>query len=203
MRQCKYMNWLRIFLLFVFAPVVVVGVAYGFWCACVAVLSWIVAQEAQITAAIIAFGGTVIAGIGAVFVAQQRSKSREIAEAHRPRKIELYSSFITTMIGNIRKHKGADPKAFENNKEIEDFFYKFTTDVVLWGSPGVLRHYATFRNSGQERNSNIVLIMDDIMQAMRKDLGLSNWGLSRGDLMKMFLTDPESLDKLLTESPAK
>jgi hypothetical protein len=32
---------------------------------------------------------------------------------------------------------------------------------------------------------------------MRKDLGLSNWGLSRGDLIKMLLTDPESLDALI------
>ena len=49
----------------------------------------------------------------------------------------------------------------------------------------------------------MLLIMDDIMQAMRKDLGLSNWGLVRGDLMKMFLTDPETLDKMLVEETAK
>jgi len=197
------MKRLRTILPFVLLLVAVVGVGYGVWYAVAAALSWIMSQESQVAAAVIAFSGTIIAGIGAVVIAQQRSKSREIAEAHRPKKIELYNSFITTMIGIIRKHKGSDSKALEGDKDIEEFFYKFTAEVVLWGSPGVLGHYATFRNLGQEKNPNIVLIMDDIMQAMRKDLGLGNWGFSRGDLMKMFLTDPETLDKLLEESPAK
>ncbi len=197
------MKRLRHILPFVLLLVAVVGVGYGVWYAGAAGLSWIMSQESQIAAAVIAFSGTIIAGIGAVVIAQERSKSREIAEAHRPKKIELYNSFITTMIGLIRKHKGSDSKALEGDKDIQEFFYKFTAEVVLWGSPGVLGHYATFRNLGQEKNPNIILIMDDIMQAMRKDLGLSNWGLSRGDLMKMFLTDPESLDKLLEESPGK
>lgn len=197
------MNLLRTILTVVLALAVVLGLGYGLWSALAAVLSWIVTQQSQLAAAIIASSGTLITGIGVAVVAQQRAKSREIAEAHRPKKIKLYNSFITTMIGILRKHKGSDPKALEGDKEIEDFFYKFTSEVVLWGSPAVVRHYATFRNLGQERNPNIILIMDDIMQAMRKDLGLSNRGLSRGALMKMFLTDPESLDKLLVESTAK
>jgi hypothetical protein len=136
-------------------------------------------------------------GIGAVVISQQRTKSREIAESHRPKKIELYSSFITTMIGLLRKHKGADAAALKDSAEIEDFFFTFTSQVVLWGSPAVLRHYARFRHVGQRENLNVVPVMDDLMQAMRKDLGLSNRGMSRGDLMKMFLTDPESLDQPL------
>ncbi len=197
------MKQMRHILPFALLLAAVVGVGYGMWYTGSAVLSWFVSQESQVAAAVIAFSGTIIAGIGAVVIAQQRSKSREIAEAHRPKKIELYNSFITTMIGIIRKHKGSDSKVLEGDKEIEEFFYKFTTEVVLWGSPGVLGHYASFRNLGQEKNPNVILIMDDIMQAMRKDLGLSNWGLSRGDLMKIFLTDPESLDKLLEETSAK
>ncbi len=96
--------------LVVFALVVVVAIGYGLWCAFAAVLSWLMSQESQVAAAIIAFSGTVIAGIATVVISQQRSKSREIAEAHRPKKIELYNSFITTMIGILQKHKGSDPK---------------------------------------------------------------------------------------------
>ena len=171
-----HMNRLRQLLPFVVILVVVIAGGYGVWSAGAAALSWIMSQKSQVAAAVIAFSSTIITGIGAVVIAQQRSKSREIAEAHRPKKIELYNSFITTMIGIIRKHKGTDSKAIEGDKAIEEFFYTFTAEVVLWGSRGVLGHYATFRNLGQEKNQNIVLVMDDIMQAMRKDLGLSNWG---------------------------
>jgi len=189
------MNRLRTILLVVIVLGVIAAAALGVWIAFSSILKWITAQESQIGAAIIAFVSTVVGGIGAVLIAQQRSKSREIAESHRPNKIKIYSNFITTMIGIIQKHKGSDTTVLENSKEIEDFFFDFTTQVVLWGSPRVLRHYAAFRKIGQAPNLNIVLVMDDIMQAMRKDIGLSNRGLSRGDLMKMFLTDPESLDK--------
>jgi len=190
-------------------PVVIVlgfiaAAAFGVWIAFSSLLTWITAQESQIGAAIIAFVSTVGGGIGAVLIAQQRSKSREIAESHRPKKIKIYSNFITTMIGIIRKHKGSDTNVLENSKEIQNFFFDFTTQIVLWGSPGVLRHYAELMKQGQAPNPNLnlILIMDDMMQAMRKDIGLRNRGLSRGDLMKMFLTDPESLDNVF-ENPTR
>ena len=194
------MNRLRTILLVVIVLGIIAAAALGVWVAFSSLLKWITAQESEVGAAIIAFVSTVGGGIGAVLIAQQRSKSREIAESHRPNKIMIYSNFITTMIGIIRKHKGSDTTVLENSKEIEDFFFDFTTQVVLWGSPRVLRYYAAFRKIGQAPNLNILLIMDDIMQAMRKDIGLSNRGLSRGDLMKMFLTDPESLDNVF-ENP--
>lgn len=198
------MNRLRTILLVVIVLCVIAAAALGLWIVFSSLLAWIMAQESQIGAAIIAFVGTVGVGIGAVLITQQRSKSREIAESHRPKKIKIYSNFIKTMIGLIRKHKDSDTKALENGKDIQNFFFDFTTQIVLWGSPGVLRHYAELRKQGQtpNPNPNIILIMDDMMQAMRKDIGLSNRGLSRGDLMKMFLTDPESLDTVF-ENPTR
>ena len=66
---------------------------------------------------------------------------------------------------------------------------------MLWGSPGVLSAYNSFRAAGED--PKVILLVDDLLQAMRKDLGLSNWGLGRGDLMKMLLTDPEKVDEIL------
>lgn len=193
------MKLLRKISVIVFIIILILVLVYVLWFAFTNTLSWITKQESQIATAIIAFAGSVVA----VIISQQRSKSREIAEAHRPKKIKLYIGFITTMVKMLRKHKGSAPAALEGDKEIEDFFYQFTSEVVLWGSSDVLYHYARFRNPDRIGNPNTILIMDDIMQAMRKDLGLSNWGLSRGDLMKMFLTDPEALDELIVGSNLK
>lgn len=33
---------------------------------------------------------------------------------------------------------------------------------------------------------------------MREDLGLANEGLRRGDLMKLFISDPQEIDRLLS-----
>jgi len=196
------MNRLRTILLIVIVLGVTTATAFGVWIAFSSLLTWITAQESQIGAAIIAFVSTVGGGIGAVLIAQQRSKSREIAESHRPKKIKIYNNFITTMIGLIQKHKDSDTTALESDKDMQNFFFDFTTQIVLRGSPGVLRHYANLRKEGQapKRNLIIIMIMDDMIQAMQKDIGLSNRGLSRGDLMKMFLTDPESLNNVF-ENP--
>ena len=103
----------------------------------------------------------------------------------------------------MRDHKGGRTPDAAAMKKLEDFFFNFTTNVMLWGSPGVLQHYGSFRRTGQQSDPNVVLLMDDILQAMRKDLGLSNWGLARGDLIKMLLTDPETLDALVKKASVK
>jgi hypothetical protein len=161
------------------------------------------AQPSQVAAALIAFAGTVIAGVGAVVISQQRAKAREIAEAHRPKKTELYSGFITQVVKTMREHKEGKTPGAATSKQLEDFFFHFTTNVMLWGSASVLQHYGSFRRIGQRSDPNVVLLMDDILQAMRKDLGLSNRGLARGDLIKMLLTDPETVDALQEKGPVK
>lgn len=190
------------FLVIVAIGVMLAGV-YGVWCVLAAILAWVMAQPSQIAAAIIAFAGTIIAGIGAVLISQQRTKARDIAESHRPKKTDLYSDFITQVVGIMRDHKGKKELDGEAAKKLEDFFFDFTTRVMLWGSPGVLRHYGIFRRVGQQSDPNVLLLMDDILRAMRKDLGLSNWGLTRGDLIKMLLTDPESLDAVIKRTQDK
>ena len=190
----KYVkNWIPLLL----ALAVLVGVVYGTWWLLAQLLAWVMVQPSQVAAAIIAFAGTVIAGIGAVVISQQRAKAREITESHRPNKTKLYTEFITRVVGIMREHKGGKTLDAAATKKLEDFFFDFTTRVMLWGSPSVLQHYGAFRRVGEKANPNILLLLDDILQAMRKDLGLSNWGLTRGDLIKMLLTDPESLDALI------
>lgn len=68
----------------------------------------------------------------------------------------------------------------------------------MWGSPAVIKAYTAFRSTGSD--PHIVFRLDDLMQAMRKDLGNSNWGLARGELIKLFITDPETIDPLLTHT---
>ena len=159
-------------------------------------ISRVMVQPSQIAASIIAFAGTVVAGIGAVVISQQRAKAREIAETHRPNKTKLYTEFITQVVGIMHDLRGERTMGADATKKMEDFFIDFTTKVMLWGSPDVLQHYGAFRRIGKKSDPNILLLVDDILQAMRKDLGLSNWGLMRGDLIKMLLTDPESLDAI-------
>ena len=195
------MKFVKTWLPLLLALGVLVGAAYAAWWLFAELLEWVMAQSSQIAAAIITFGGTVIVGIGAVVISQQRAKARQIADSHRPHKTKLYTEFISQVVGMMRQNRAKRTPDAAAMKKLEDFFFDFTTRVMLWGSPGVLQHYGAFRRVGERPDPNILLLVDDILQAMRKDLGLSNWGLARGDLIKMLLTDPESLDSLMKKAP--
>jgi hypothetical protein len=181
---------------------ILVAVPYFAWLTVAGVLDWLSTQQEQVVAAGVAAIGTVLAAVAAVVYSQQRSKSREITEAHRPKKIELYNSFIRTMIDTLIKHKGATTSGRDlaEDEDFKKFFFDFTSQVILWGSPRVIRKYSDFRTHGEKQAGHIVLIVDDLMRAMRKDLGNSNWTLQRGDLIKLLLTDPEKLDELAKKS---
>lgn len=190
------MKLLKSWLLIIFLLAVSVLILLSIWWLLVDFFGNASAQNSQIVVALIAFAGTII---GAVYV-QQRTKAREIAEAHRPIKTALYMGFISQVIDLMRQNVGKKELDEEQKKKLEDFFFNFTSKAMLWGSPGVLKNYSAFRSVGN--NPNIILYIDDVLTAMREDLGLSNRGLSRGDLIKMLLTDPEKLDALLQGRPA-
>ena len=194
------MKYVKNFIPLLLALAVLLGGVYGTWWLLAQLLAWVMAQPSQIAAAIIAFAGTVIAGIGAVVISQQRAKARDISESHRPKKTKLYTEFITQVVGIMREHRGGKSLDAAATTKLEDFFFNFTTRVMLWWSPSVLKHYGAFRRVGEKPDPNILLLLDDVLQAMRKDLGLSNRALARGDLIKMLLTDPESLDALVKNS---
>lgn len=174
-----------------------IGVPYALWLALRTILDWIGSQESQVSAAIIAATGTVLAGVAAVIFSQQRAKSREIAESQRPHKIEVYNGFIRKMIAFLIKFKDTKGTArkIADDKELQKFFMEFTSQVILWGSPDVIRKYAAFRRAGDAKGSETILAMDDLLRSMRADLGNRGWTLQRGDLVKLLLTDPEKLDE--------
>ena len=80
-------------------------------------------------------------------------------------------------------------------------FSDFARDLMVWGSVDVIRQYATFRNStaGAQSPQDILWRFEDLIRAIRADLGHSNDGLERGNLLSLFVNDlpdyiPESAD---------
>lgn len=183
--------------------VVVAGVVYGAWLLIASVTSWIMSQESQVAAAMIMLAGTVIVGVAAVVYSQQRAKARDTAETHRPKKVEVYGGFIANLIRMIRSQKQGrsfEPKVHE---EVENFFYDFTKDLMLWGSPTVLLRYRSFRTVDSTSGVDAILLLDDVLSAMREDVGLSNIGLFRGDLIQLLLTEPSDADAFVAKRRRK
>jgi len=155
--------------------------------------------DKQVAASMVVASGTVLAAVGVALYSQRRTKEREIAEAHRPQKIEIYKSFMLTISEVLKrtKDKEADNSSEAFAKDYFEFFVSFTRDLIVWGNPSVIKAYDNFRR-GSSSEAGVLLLLDDILREIRKDLGNSNWGIKRGDLVKLFLSDPERLEERIT-----
>lgn len=154
------------------------------------------ALDNQVAASIIAAVGTILAALVATLYAQRRSAIREIAESHRPKKVEIYSRFMDVLIEN-QKNSNKGLEQDDLTEKFVDFFYEFTKDTLVWASPSFLRAYRAFKDAGGKGGVNLLLLMDDMLREIRADLNISNKGIQRGDLIKMFLKDSSELDRAL------
>jgi len=144
----------------------------------------------EVTASIVAAVGTILSSVAAMIYNQRKSKEREIAEAHRPEKVRVYSSFMETMVKQLRKEKNEERRDFES--EVIDELFKFKRDLIVWGSPGVINEFLEFEEKARgevENHADILIHFDRILQEVRADLGNSNWSLQDGDLVQLLLTD--------------
>lgn len=150
----------------------------------------------SVSAAIIGGMTTVMAGIIVAVLTQRQIKNRELDEAHREKKVEIYHRFLEVIAQTILKKNPNVSIKVLSDKELINYIVSFKTDLILWGSPKVINALLKFEHSSKNREDSVLLVVDELYRAIREDIGLSNHGLKQNQLIKIFLTDPEEADKL-------
>lgn len=174
-------------LVFLLGLLVLVG--WGVW----TVGHWLVSLDAAYLGPALA----AVFGFVGILYSQWHSKGREIAESHRPKKIEVYTNFFAILdktMNNPDQLKGIEQGNIP--PDIKALYWRVKEGIIVWGSPRVMKQWLRFQRLAKT-GENPVLVMDDVLMAIRRDLGNSNIGLSRGDAVKMFLKDPDELDRIL------
>lgn len=157
-------------------------------------IDFIAQLDKAVAASIIAASGTVFAAVFTVVIGQSINKKREIADAHRSYKIKLYSEFVEFTIDWVFKHADKNKEIDESasQKELQEYFIKFSKELMLWASPGVIKAWSNFReNVGRGEELDTLLRVDAIFKEMRKDLGNSNFGLDKSALIMLFIRKDE------------
>ena len=83
--------------------IIVAATAYGIWRFTSFFIKKLTEINPSVAAAIIGAMATVIVGIAAVIITQRQTKARELEEAHRARKVEIYNNFLTIVTKVIKK----------------------------------------------------------------------------------------------------
>jgi hypothetical protein len=144
------------------------------------------------SAIVAAFAGLVVLVLGQIF-----NRNRQIAEAHRDKKVEVYAKFGQLLIDLQQATKQGKADELLKSDRVYNSIVDFNRDVLLWGSPSVIRAFLDYRVESNVTGPLVLVKMDRMLRAIRKDLGLSNWRLQQGDLVKLCLQDPTEFDKML------
>jgi hypothetical protein len=176
-------------------------------------LDWVAKLDSDLGKAIIAASATGILGIFSVILSQRSASKLQIRESHRPKKTKMYESFIGTISRQLQQHSALPPKKEESDKsaspgtpdgpteEMLDFLWNMNPELILWASPEVINAYQKFRSSGDGADVSLEAF-DDLLKKIRKDLGASNAGLARGELISLFLKPGEWRRYLATKRNA-
>ncbi len=155
---------------------------------------WFVESEAGVKTAVI---GGLVALFGYWFT-QRQIKERDIAEAHRPKKIELYETFfeIINYVLDAARNDELSGLKDEIPDDLQELYTRLNQGLITFASPKVIKKWLGYRIASKKPSDykNLILKLDDLLQEIRKDLRNGNRGLDRGDLMKLFLKDPTELD---------
>jgi len=144
--------------------------------------------DAQIAAQIIGTSGTVLAAVVAVVLGQVYTKHRDLREAHRKVKTDIYNAFVQKITDVLFTGEKKPEEELQNN--LITFFREFSTKLMLSGSDRVIKAFNAWREAGHT-NSAIILSTDRLLCELRRDLGHKNRGLKPGDVIKLYLKPGE------------
>lgn len=101
-----------------------------------------------------------------------------------------YYEFIE-MVYKIQQQEKLGEKY--SKKEIEHDMSKFSQQLTLWGSNKVIQKFIKFRKSASfnENNTDILFASEDLMYAMRSDMGLPK--MKKGSLLSININDIENI----------
>lgn len=140
---------------------------------------------ATILAPMITGSATVLGSVGAVIYAKGQEQRREIEQRQHDKKAEVYREFFDYWFGEMRRTPGL-PES--KRKQANDRYYStMPQKLVTWASESVIKEYGDYMGFDQQESKDI-FEFEKLLLSIRADLGHSNDGLAKGDLLRMFLT---------------
>lgn len=132
--------------------------------------------------------GVIISSLIAKIVDYRKSRQEYLAQKRE----EPYGEFVE-MIYKIQRNTN-NPGSYSDKQMFEDIS-KFSKQITLWGSHNVVNKWIEFRekSSEQQKSNDLLFITEDIMNEMRKDLGLKK--VKKGKLLGFFINDIKTVLK--------
>ena len=149
-----------------------------------------------IITAILASFATIVTSVYVSTFNARRAAELAAQEANRTKKAEAYNEFIKILLAAFTESKAKKKRFQETSEKLSRAFLKFTSTIVIYGSPSVIKVFGEWRQSADDPHKAIVLV-DRLLREMRSDLGESNKGIVENDILSLFIVGGKTeLDRI-------
>lgn len=157
-----------------------------------AVLNQLSLVRSDIATAIIAATATVAVAFISVAVGKYLERREAIQRELRLKKVPVYEALIASIFQFFQQGKPGYPKRDEAPTIREQT--ELIQGVILWGSDSVVKQFGEFRMAvlqfgTPQAGRSPLLALEDLMLAIRRDLGYANDRIVTGDILRLFIND--------------
>lgn len=167
-------------------------VVYGLYKAAISIWAVFKSIDPTLAAGILAASATILVSVITIMLSKRQEHKVEIESQLRQKKIPIYEKliefiFLITFAEKLGKKQPSE-------KEMIQFFADTTKDLVVWGSKDMVKAFGDFRENlvssteGGEPKK-VLATVEDLMFAIRKDLGHKHVGIKRGDILRLYISD--------------
>ncbi|MCW5892623.1 MAG: hypothetical protein KIT14_19080 [bacterium] len=148
--------------------------------------------DSDIAVAIIAAAATAFVSVLSIVLAKAYEARALVLKEHREKKTPVYEDLIKFM---FRILMGAKTGKAPTEKEMLDFMSDFTQRVIVWGSDDVLAAWVKWRRTAVNAEAlktnpmTLMLLYEQLILTIRRDLGHKNQNLRTGDVLALFVND--------------
>lgn len=153
-------------------------------------VDWLASLASKLDAVVIVAlitGSVSIIGVLISSVIAKRIEYKRSRQEYLAKKREIpYGQFVD-MIYKIQQNT-KDPNSYTEAQMLADLS-QFSRQITLWGSSRVVNKWVEFRENSSNPGlaQTNLLLMEEIMNEMRKDLGLKR--VKKGNLLAFFIND--------------
>ena len=136
--------------------------------------------DAVIIVALITAAVTIISGVVSKIIDFKQKRREYLSQ----KKEEPYAEFINVY---FKMQEKVSKKEIYLPDEMFNDIQKFQKKLMLWGSNRVVKAWIDFTANTSSDSSNVLFYMENILYAIRKDMGYRNLG--KGKLLSMTIND--------------
>ena len=145
---------------------------------------WIVYSSITTAPAVVAAVITGLAAVMGLAIQRYYEQQREDLRARRERMAPIYEDLVQLLFDAAKS--GGDVE-----QNMVEFFEKLAKNLLVWGSEPVILAVNRWRAiiAIEEGGPASLFAYEDLLYAVREDLGIERKNLGRGDLLRVFVND--------------